>query len=164
MTSIVAVFWIYILISGLFIRWFDFVKEKVGKTSIPNATRTLLSFVIKLFALCRSLPFEYWRRQNNIYPSNLMEHNTDVHSTAAEAMNEEDHVRPCIYRLQRLEKIYEELSKRPAVIPLEKEKMLTESLERIKSVESDLEKTKSMSYSTLFRICKCVEVGLLNLY
>uniref|UniRef100_A0A6M2EV92 CRAL-TRIO domain-containing protein n=1 Tax=Populus davidiana TaxID=266767 RepID=A0A6M2EV92_9ROSI len=136
-------------LEGLFIRWFDFVKEKVGKTSIPNATRTLLSFVIKLFALCRSLPLEYWRRQNNIYPSNLMEHNTDVHSTAAEAMNEEDHVRPCIYRLQRLEKIYEELSKRPAVIPLEKEKMLTESLERIKSAEFDLEKTKTLCSQVL---------------
>ncbi|KAJ7015456.1 phosphatidylinositol/phosphatidylcholine transfer protein SFH13 [Populus alba x Populus x berolinensis] len=136
-------------LDGLFIRWLDFVKEKVGKTSIPNATRTLLSFVTKLFALCRSLPFEYWRRQNNIYPSNLMEHNTDVHSTAAEAMNEEDHVRPCIYRLQRLEKIYEELSKRPAVIPLEKEKMLTESLERIKSAEFDLEKTKTLCSQVL---------------
>ncbi|KAJ6752549.1 hypothetical protein OIU85_002918 [Salix viminalis] len=136
-------------LEGLFVCWFDFVKEKVGKTSIPNATRTLLSFMIKLFALCCSLPFEYWRRQNNINPSNLMEHNTDVHSTAAEAMNEVDHVRPCIYRLQRLEKIYEELSKRPAVIPLEKEKMLTDSLERIKSVEFDLEKTKTLCSQVL---------------
>ncbi|KAB5521979.1 hypothetical protein DKX38_026298 [Salix brachista] len=136
-------------LEGLFVCWFDFVKEKVGETSIPNATRTLLSFMIKLFALCCSLPFEYWRRQNNIYPSNLMEHNTDVHSTAAEAMNEVDHVRPCIYRLQRLEKIYEELSKRPAVIPLEKEKMLTDSLERIKSVEFDLEKTKTLCSQVL---------------
>ncbi|KAL9365946.1 hypothetical protein Peur_037145 [Populus x canadensis] len=149
-------------LEGLFIRWFYFVKEKVGKTSIPNATRTLLSFVIKLFALCHSLPFEYWRRQNNIYPSNLMEHNTDVHSTAAEAMNEEDHVRPCIYRLQRLEKIYEELSKRPAVIPLEKEKMLTESLERIKSVESDLEKTKTLCSQVLHTtVVKQLEIAKL---
>ncbi|KAJ6776789.1 PHOSPHATIDYLINOSITOL/PHOSPHATIDYLCHOLINE TRANSFER PROTEIN SFH13 [Salix koriyanagi] len=136
-------------LEGLFVCWFDFVKEKVGKTSIPNATRTLLSFMIKLFALCCSLPFEYWRRQNNIYPSNLMEHNTDVHSTAGEAMNEVDHVRPCIYRLQRLEKIYEELSKRPAVIPLEKEKMLTDFLERIKSAEFDLEKTKTLCSQVL---------------
>ncbi|KAF9667205.1 hypothetical protein SADUNF_Sadunf16G0308800 [Salix dunnii] len=133
---------------GLFVCWFDFVKEKVGETSIPNVTRTLLSFVIKLFALCCSLPFEYWRRQHNIYPSNLMDYSSDVHSTAG-AMNEVNHVRPCIYRLQRLEKIYEELSKRPVVIPLEKEKMLTDSLERIKSVEFDLEKTKTLCSQVL---------------
>ncbi|CAK7323885.1 unnamed protein product [Dovyalis caffra] len=138
-------------LEGLFIRWFDIVKEKVGKTSIPNATRTLISFVIKLFALFRSLPFEYWRRQNNIYPSNLMEHNTHIHSTAAEAVNEEDRVRPCIDRLQRLEKIFEELSNKPAGIPLEKEKMLTESLERIKSVEFDLVKTKSVLHTTVVK-------------
>ena len=90
-----------------------------------------------------------------------MEHNTVIHSTALEAVNEEDHVRPCIERLQRLEKIFEEVSNKPAGIPLEKEKMLTESLERIKSVEFDLEKTK--------RVCPVlhgliiVKVGLLIL-
>nr|TKS18251.1 SEC14 cytosolic factor family protein [Populus alba] len=142
-------------LEGLFIRWFDIVKEKVGKTSIPSAARTLISFVVKLF---RSFPLEYLRRQNNIYPSNLMEHNTVIHSTALEAVNEEDHVRPCIERLQRLEKIFEELSNKPAGIPLEKEKMLTESLERIKSVEFDLEKTKRVLHTTVVKQLEITEL------
>ncbi|KAJ6727677.1 PHOSPHATIDYLINOSITOL/PHOSPHATIDYLCHOLINE TRANSFER PROTEIN SFH13 [Salix koriyanagi] len=142
-------------LEGLFICWFDIIKEKVGKTRIPGAARTLISLVAKLF---RSLPLEYMRRQNNIYPSNLMEHNTVIHSTSLEAVNEEDRVRPCIERLQRLENIYEELSNKPAGIPLEKEKMLTESLERIKSVEFDLEKTKRVLHSTVVKQLEITEL------
>ncbi|KAL9345581.1 hypothetical protein Peur_060434 [Populus x canadensis] len=142
-------------LEGLFICWFDIVKEKVGKTSIPSTARTLISFVVKLF---RSFPLEYLRKQSNIYPSNLMEHNTVIHSTALEAVNEEDHVRPCIERLQRLEKIFEEVSNKPAGIPLEKEKMLTESLERIKSVEFDLEKTKRVLHTTVVKQLEITEL------
>uniref|UniRef100_A0A6N2LA62 CRAL-TRIO domain-containing protein n=1 Tax=Salix viminalis TaxID=40686 RepID=A0A6N2LA62_SALVM len=142
-------------LEGLFICWFDIIKEKVGKTRIPGAARTLISLVVKLF---RSLPLEYLRRQNNIYPSNLMEHNTVIHSTSLEAVNEEDRVRPCIERLQRLENIYEELSNKPAGIPVEKEKMLTESLERIKSVEFDLEKTKRVLHSTVVKQLEITEL------
>lgn len=104
--------------------------------------RVLVSFLFRLFTIFRSLRFEFWRRQNNIYPSNLVEHNTSSHSPAVEAVNEEDRVLPCIQRLQRLEKVFNELSKKPAGIPVEKDKILMESMDRIKNVEIDLEKTK----------------------
>jgi hypothetical protein len=68
------------------------------------------------------------------------------HSPAVEAVNEEDRVLPCIERLQRLENVFEELSCKPAEIPLEKEQMLVESLDRIKSVEADLEQTKRVCF------------------
>lgn len=103
--------------------------------------KLLISFMVKLVAFACSLTLKFWTRQNNIHPSNLVEHNADGHSTAVGTVSE-DLVRPCIERLQSLEKLVEELSNKPAAIPLEKEQMLMESLERIKSVEFDLEKTK----------------------
>lgn len=104
--------------------------------------RVLISLLARLFAVFRSLRFESWRRQNNIYPSNSAEVNSSINSPTAEAGNEIDCILPCVQRLQRLEKVFEEISNKPAKIPLEKDKILMESLERIKSVEFDLEKTK----------------------
>jgi hypothetical protein len=39
-------------------------------------------------------------------------------------LNEEDRVDPCIQRVDKLEKLFEELSSKPAGIPLEKERMI----------------------------------------
>ncbi|KAG8661467.1 hypothetical protein MANES_01G006200v8 [Manihot esculenta] len=133
---------------GLISHWMDIVKEKIGKRNNLCVARTLMSFVVKLVAFFRSLPLDLWRRQNNIHPSNLVEHNADSHSTAVETVSE-NCVRPCMERLQSLEKVVEELSNKPAAIPLEKEQMLMESLERIKSVELDLEKTKRELHSAV---------------
>ncbi|KAA8550629.1 hypothetical protein F0562_002313 [Nyssa sinensis] len=55
---------------------------------------------------------------------------------------EEDRIHPCWQRLQRLEGLVTELCKRPTRIPPEKEDMLVESLNRIKSIEYDLQKTR----------------------
>ncbi|KAL0000350.1 hypothetical protein SO802_014131 [Lithocarpus litseifolius] len=91
---------------------------------------------------------------------NLEEHSMNSHTPAVEAANEEDRVRPCLERLQRLEKAFEELSCKPAGIPLEKEQILVESLDRIKSVEADLEQTKRVLHST---VAKQLEIaGLLE--
>nr|GEX20431.1 retrovirus-related Pol polyprotein from transposon TNT 1-94 [Tanacetum cinerariifolium] len=49
---------------------------------------------------------------------------------------------PCLERIKKLEKMVEELRTKPARIPEEKEQMLERSMERIKSVELDLDKTK----------------------
>lgn len=136
--------YIFILRSNLgssIMRLFNTVKEKVEKSNIQCVPSMLLSFMVRLVAIFGSLQL-IWRRQNNIHPSNVLENNTNSQPPAVEAVNEEDRVLPCIERLQKLEKVYEELSNKPAAIPLEKEQMLMESLQRIKSVESDLEKTK----------------------
>lgn len=45
-------------------------------------------------------------------------------------------------RLNRLENLLEEINKKPAEIPAEKDQMLLQSMDRIKSVEVDLDKTK----------------------
>lgn len=131
-----------LLSGGSISHWFSIVREKIEKRDIRRVARVLISLLARLFAVFRSLRFESWRRQNNIYPSNSAEVNSSINSPTAEAGNEIDCILPCVQRLQRLEKVFEEISNKPAKIPLEKDKILMESLERIKSVEFDLEKTK----------------------
>ncbi|GFS31691.1 Sec14p-like phosphatidylinositol transfer family protein [Actinidia rufa] len=112
------------------IRWVDMLYEKVGKKEFPN----------------------------NIYPANVLEDVADSRRPDAEAISQEGHVVPCVQRLQRLEKLLEELNKKPSEIPLEKEQMLNQSLERIKSVELDLDKTKRVLHATVVKQLEIVQL------
>lgn len=67
-------------------------------------------------------------------------------------------VDPLWKRLQNLEVMVTELTKKPSKIPLEKENMLHESLNRIKSIEYDLQKTKRVRKSS-FKITVNTEEG-----
>ncbi|XP_007020322.2 PREDICTED: phosphatidylinositol/phosphatidylcholine transfer protein SFH13 [Theobroma cacao] len=141
--------------------WFDTVKERVGRRNIHSVAKMLIALLVRLAAFIRTVRFESWRKPNNIHPSSAMESsNTNSHSNspAAEAVNEEDRVLPCIERLQKLEKAFEELSNKPAGIPVEKEKMLMDSLDRIKSVEFDLEKTKRVLHATVMKQLEIAEL------
>lgn len=129
--------------------WFGIVKEKVEKINVLYVARVLTFFTEKLVTLLRYLTFEFWRTENNIHPSITMERNIHNHSAAVEGASEREYILPCIQRLQRLENVFEELSNKPDGMPQEKEKMLMDSMDRIKSVEFDLEKTKRvLSWST----------------
>ncbi|KAE8726860.1 Phosphatidylinositol/phosphatidylcholine transfer protein SFH13 [Hibiscus syriacus] len=129
---------------------FDTVKEKVGRRTIHSMAKMLIALLVRLAAFVRTIRFGFWRMPNNIHSSSTMESNMKSHSnsTAPQAVNEEVHGFACIERLQKLEKAFEELSNQPAGIPLEKEKMLMESLDRIKSIELDLHKTKQVLHAT----------------
>ncbi|XWS09570.1 hypothetical protein CRYUN_Cryun39dG0001600 [Craigia yunnanensis] len=142
------------------IHWFDTVKEKVGRRNIHSVANMLISLLVRLAAFILTVRFEFGRKRNNFHSLNMMESNMNSHSnsTAPEAVNEEDQVLPCIERLQKLEKAFEEVSNKPVGIPVEKEKMLMESLDRIKSVEFDLEKTKRVLHAT---VMKQLEVAVL---
>lgn len=125
--------------------WLDSIQEKVVKRGFQCMTRTIMSIIIKLYALIQNAHVECLRRQTNVYPSNILGSEPEPQnqlSVGAEAVNEENMVFPCVQRLQRLEFLLEELNKKPAEIPPEKDQLLQRSLERIKSVEFDLEKTK----------------------
>lgn len=59
---------------------------------------------------------------------------------------EEDFLHPCWDRLQNLESMVTELVHKPTRMPAEKDDILRESLNRIKSIEYDLQKTKKVSH------------------
>ncbi|GAB4830214.1 hypothetical protein Ancab_019856 [Ancistrocladus abbreviatus] len=61
---------------------------------------------------------------------------------------EEDMLRPCWQRLQHLETLVSDLFNKPSRIPPDKEDMILESLNRIKSIEYDLQKTKKALLAT----------------
>ncbi|XWS27668.1 hypothetical protein CRYUN_Cryun25bG0001200 [Craigia yunnanensis] len=142
--------------------WFDTVKKKVERRNIHSVAQMLMALLVRLTAFIRTVRLEFWRKPNNIHPSNMIESNTNSHSNSAapEAVNEEDHVLPCIEHLQKLEKAFEELSNKPSGIPVEKEKMLMESLDRIKSVEFDLEKTKRVLHATVMKPLEIAEENI----
>ncbi|PQQ15929.1 phosphatidylinositol/phosphatidylcholine transfer protein SFH13 isoform X1 [Prunus yedoensis var. nudiflora] len=129
----------------------NIVKDQIETRDFSRVARMLISFLVRLIPFSHSLRFEFWGRKNNIYPSNLGGSNTHSQSPTPEAVNEEDYVLPCLQRLQQLEKVYEDLNNKPAVIPLEKERMLMDSLDRIKSVEHDLEQTKRVLHAAVVK-------------
>ncbi|XP_047981883.1 phosphatidylinositol/phosphatidylcholine transfer protein SFH9-like isoform X2 [Salvia hispanica] len=57
-------------------------------------------------------------------------------------------IHPCWQKLQHLENLVNELTKRPAKIPPEKDEILLESMNRIKSIEHDLLKTRKALLAT----------------
>lgn len=69
-----------------------------------------------------------------------LEH-VDSSSHLSEAKTE-DH--PCWQRLQHLENVVTELVNKPVKIPPEKDDILLESMNRIKCIEYDLQKTKKV--------------------
>ncbi|XP_019183113.1 PREDICTED: phosphatidylinositol/phosphatidylcholine transfer protein SFH13-like isoform X3 [Ipomoea nil] len=144
---------------AVLVHWLDDIQEKLVSRCFGYLTRRVISSTLKLFATIRTLPFESWRRQTDVYPSSALEEKHDSHLPSNnEAASEEDHFHPCIERLQRLEQLIEELNKKPTEMPLEKEQMLHQSLDRIKSVEYDLEKTKRVLHTTAMKQLEITEL------
>nr|XP_017248915.1 PREDICTED: phosphatidylinositol/phosphatidylcholine transfer protein SFH13-like isoform X3 [Daucus carota subsp. sativus] len=136
----------------LVIQWLDIIQEKVVKRTFQCVAKVLMCFVVRLFAFFQSLPFGSRRWRTDVHPSNVIEHNPDMHSHGGTvAVTEEDHIHPCVERLQKVEQILEELKSKHAQIPKEKDQMLLHSLERIKSVEFDLDKTKKVLHATVMK-------------
>ncbi|KAK1440164.1 hypothetical protein QVD17_05989 [Tagetes erecta] len=129
--------------------WLDIVHEKIVKKSFNLIGRPLVFLFSKLFALTGSQPVEFWRRQNNVHPTNAVENETETESEPES--DRENGTFPFDERLHKLEVLLEELKNKPAKIPVEKEHMLNDSLERIKSVEFDLNKTKSVLHATVVK-------------
>ncbi|XP_076909349.1 phosphatidylinositol/phosphatidylcholine transfer protein SFH13-like [Bidens hawaiensis] len=111
--------------------------------------RPLMFLFTKLIALTGSQPVDFLRRPNNVHPANAIDNKGET-ETKPES-DGEDNGFPFVDRLHNLEVLLEELKDKPAAIPLEKEHMLHESLERIKSVEFDLNKTKSVLHATVLK-------------
>ena len=58
---------------------------------------------------------------------------------------DKDKLHPCWQRIKHLESLVTDLLNKPASIPSDKEDMIDESLNRIKSIEYDLQKTRKVS-------------------
>lgn len=129
------------------IRWCERIQEKIFSSCFRCLERKLIPFILKLCAFIRCLPFEYWRKQTNVFPTNALEERHGTSSSVNdEAVQKVREAHPCMQRLNRLENLLEEINKKPAEIPAEKDQMLLQSMDRIKSVEVDLDKTKRVRF------------------
>lgn len=115
------------------IQLLNIIQEKIVKRSFKYITKPVVLLATKLMTLC-SLPIG----------SNAVEPDVDSASHT-------DQILPCVERIKKLEKMLEELKTKPARMSAEKEQMLENSMDRIKSVELDLDKTKKVLHATMVR-------------
>lgn len=111
--------------------------------------RVVVAFMVKLIAMFRYLRFGWG--QGNICTPNTLGPNRNSSSITSEPPNEENSTQPCLQQLRRLESLFEEISNRTLNIPLEKEEIFVQSLDRIKTVELDLQKTKNVLQSMVLK-------------
>uniref|UniRef100_A0ACD6A9R2 Uncharacterized protein n=1 Tax=Avena sativa TaxID=4498 RepID=A0ACD6A9R2_AVESA len=131
-------------------------KEIPEEGKFYRFLRLLLALVVRLFSLfhiVRSQP-ETTMVDNPLPPTELEPISGD--NPAKEAFSV-DHISPVIGRLQRLESKVDELSSKPPEIPVEKDRSLLESWDRIKCIESDLERTKKVLRATVMKQVEMAE-------
>ncbi|KAL8469554.1 hypothetical protein ACS0TY_032410 [Phlomoides rotata] len=141
--------------------WLDAILEKLVKRMFRCMSRTLTFFAIKIFTFIQNIPAAYWKRQCCDLPHNSLgnDHETSTPpSITVKASIVEDKVRPCVERLQRLESLLEEVNNKPAEIPVDKDQIIQQSLERIKGIESDLVKTKRLLHTTVLKQLQIAEL------
>ncbi|KAI5419033.1 phosphatidylinositol/phosphatidylcholine transfer protein SFH13 isoform X2 [Lathyrus oleraceus] len=136
--------------------WFGFAKERVERTTFIYLSSLLIYLFERLDIFFHSLRLEFRRTQNNIIVEHTVSNLTE--DVESETLSKVDHILPCIQRLEKLEKAIEELRHKPADIPVEKGKMLMSSLDRIKSVEFDLENTKKVLHDTVMKQVEITEL------
>ncbi|XP_010252910.1 PREDICTED: phosphatidylinositol/phosphatidylcholine transfer protein SFH13 [Nelumbo nucifera] len=137
---------------------FNSSNNTVEEGSYQYIARGLVALVVKLLAFFHFLRCGLVRRPSNTHTSNLEEPIPQIHPPASEIVKEENHVHPCLQRLERLETLFEEIRTKPVEIPLDKEQLLLESMDRIKSVEFDLEKTKRVLHATVMKQLEIAEL------
>jgi hypothetical protein len=118
-------------------------KEVSEEGKIYRFAKLLLVLIVKIFAFFHIAYGQQAMRITNPTPPAEPEPISEDHPTV-ETFSV-DHISPVIEHLQRLEGKVDELGSRPPEIPLEKERSLLESWNRIKSIESDLDRTKKVS-------------------
>jgi hypothetical protein len=132
----------------------------IDKIKCENLAKRLLSLMLKLAAVFRYTPLELLRSQTTVSPSSLTEDDSrcSLISPPPREPTMKDRILPCLERIQKLEKSYEDIRNKPVAIPVEKERMLMDSLDRIKSVEFDLDKTKRLLHATVMKQMEITEM------
>ncbi|XP_020597551.1 phosphatidylinositol/phosphatidylcholine transfer protein SFH13-like, partial [Phalaenopsis equestris] len=99
----------------------------------------LMALFFKLLSAFRIL-YKQSSSAEAIHPSYTAVSHAE-HNKVVEVVKE-DRVNPCLERMERLEEMFSALKGKPAEIPVDKERVLMDSWDRIKSIEFDLDKTK----------------------
>ncbi|KAK8711713.1 hypothetical protein V6N13_146982 [Hibiscus sabdariffa] len=133
----------------------DITLRNAGKKLVHHVARFFTHFVLKLLAFLYFLVPGLGRlleaqdsKQQTENQANYRMTGSGIIENGILTEAERDSLHPCLQRLQILETLVTELYNKPPTIPPEKEGMLLESLNRIKSIEQDLQKTKKALFTT----------------
>ncbi|KAL4185933.1 hypothetical protein AMTRI_Chr10g233320 [Amborella trichopoda] len=118
---------------------------------LPRVAEELMALLLRIFAVFRILFHKFSRRESARVSDVSSPPNCEHRDKNKKRDVEEVRVLPCLERLQMLEAMLSELSSKAVGIPKEKETMLMESLDRIKGIEHDLEKTKKVLHATMLK-------------
>ncbi|KAK3123243.1 hypothetical protein QOZ80_8AG0627040 [Eleusine coracana subsp. coracana] len=132
-------------------------KEVPEEGKIYHFARLLLALIVKVFAFFHITYRQQEMRVSNSNPTPPVESEPISEDHPAVETFSVDHISPVVERLQRLEGKVDELGSRPPEIPLEKERSLLESWNRIKSIESDLDRTKKVLQATVMKQLEIAE-------
>jgi hypothetical protein len=108
-----------------------------GRT-LSNFVRVVGTLMIKILAVFSLFVSRRGNMLENVHPSNVEDEPQPRSAT-------EDNMSACLQRLEKLESLCNHLMSKPPDMPKEKECLLLQSFDRIKTIESDLERTKRVS-------------------
>ncbi|KAM0863445.1 hypothetical protein ACQ4PT_044583 [Festuca glaucescens] len=115
-------------------------------------SRKVLAVIVKVLSILRFF-IRHRQQLENVHP-----HTATVLSNQANLqIVKEDRVNPCLERLERLESMCNQLSRKPPEIPQDKDRAIQDSFDRIKSIEYDLEKTKKVLHATVIKQMQMAE-------
>ncbi|KAJ1269010.1 hypothetical protein BS78_07G177400 [Paspalum vaginatum] len=127
----------------------------IAQRGWESVIKLLVTALIKLFSFIRLFISSAERRLENTGRSAPQAVPVAEKPQPRTVSNED--VCACLQRLDNLESLCNHLANKPQQIPEDKELMLLNSFERIKSVEADLERTKRVLHATVAKQKSLVE-------
>ncbi|WVZ92349.1 hypothetical protein U9M48_038422 [Paspalum notatum var. saurae] len=131
------------------------VHSTIAQRGWESVIKLLVTALIKLFSFIRLFISRAERRLENAHRSAPQAAPVAEKPQPRTVSNED--VCACLQRLDILEPLCDHLANKPPQIPEDKELMLLNSFERIKSVEADLERTKRVLHATVAKQKALVE-------
>ncbi|WOL17195.1 phosphatidylinositol/phosphatidylcholine transfer protein SFH13-like isoform X3 [Canna indica] len=125
------------------------INDDAGEGKLHSFSRVLVAFIVKMLSFFNILRPRQDRRLVNVHSSDALVLAQNNNSTGAIVKTES--VASFMERLQKLELFLHELSSKPAEIPQEKEHMILDSMDRIKCIECDLQKTNRVLQATMMK-------------
>jgi hypothetical protein len=105
---------------------------------LKHFSRKVIAIFVKVLSLLRVFIRRRQYMENVPHTATMLSNQADLQIT------KEDRVNPCLERLDRLESMFNQLSRKPPELPQDKDRAIQDSFNRIKSIEFDLEKTKKV--------------------
>lgn len=129
----------------------DLISDVAQRKLMNKFITSVVDFLCKLLACIYFLLLgmgKFFVKKDVEKLENEPEFSDAIGSQQISHAKEENFLHPCWQRLQNLESIVTELVHKPTRIPPEKDDILLDSLNRIKSIEYDLQKTKKVLLAT----------------